>query len=192
MSSRDKRILRHPILPEPEVREVGFTFNGAEFTGAEGEAVSSALFAQGIQVFGHHHADDSPQGMFCANGQCSQCTLLIDGVPLKSCIVPLREGMAVKSLEGLPELLELPGPDVRPPVEVSASVLILGGGPSGMAAGIELGERGIDTILVDDKDRLGGKLVLQTHKFFGSVADCHAGTRGIRIAEMLETRIRGM
>ncbi len=192
MSSRDKRILKHPILPESEVREVGFTFNGTELTGAEGEAVSSALFAQGIQVFGHHHSDDSPQGMFCANGQCSQCTLLIDGVPLKSCIVPLREGMAVESLEGLPELLELPGPAVRPPVEVSTSVLILGGGPSGMAAAIELGERGIDTILVDDKNRLGGKLVLQTHKFFGSVADCHAGTRGIKIAEMLENRIRGM
>lgn len=192
MSSGDKRIRKHPILPEPEAREVGFSFNGAPMKGREGEAVSSALFARGVQVFGHHHADLSPQGMFCANGQCSQCTLLIDGIPLKSCIVPLREGMEVRSLEGLPELLELSGPGVRPPVTVDTRVLILGGGPSGMAAAIELGQRGIDTIIVDDKDRLGGKLVLQTHKFFGSVADCHAGTRGIRIAEMLEERIYGM
>ncbi|MFO8184550.1 MAG: FAD-dependent oxidoreductase [Candidatus Aegiribacteria sp.] len=192
MSSGDKRIRRHPILPEPEAREVGFSFNGVPMTGMEGEAVSSALFARGVQVFGHHHADRSPQGMFCANGQCSQCTLLIDGIPLKSCIVPLKEGMEVRSLEGLPELLELSGPGVKPPVTVDTRVLILGGGPSGMAAAIELGQRGIQTIIVDDKDRLGGKLVLQTHKFFGSVADCHAGTRGIRIAEMLEERNCGM
>ncbi|OPL19492.1 MAG: sulfurtransferase [Candidatus Aegiribacteria sp. MLS_C] len=192
MPSCDKRIERHPILPSRETRKVAFTFNGMTLTGVEGEAVSSALFACGIQIFGHHHADGSPQGMFCANGQCSQCTLIIDGVPLKSCIVPLAEGMVVESLEGLPELRDLPGPEVRPPVEVKTGVLILGGGPAGMAAAVELGERGVDTIIVDDKDRLGGKLVLQTHKFFGSVADCHAGTRGIRIAEMLQEKILGM
>ena len=192
MPSRHDRIERHPILHAKEAKEVAFTFNGERMTGMEGEAVSSALFANGVQVFGHHHADGAPQGMFCANGQCSQCTLIIDGVPLKGCIVPLRGGMSVESLEGLPELRELPGPDAVPPRTMDTGVLILGGGPSGMAAAIELGQRGIDTIIVDDKDRLGGKLVLQTHKFFGSVADCYAGTRGIRIAEMLEERIAGM
>ena len=45
-------------------------------------------------------------------------------------------------------------------------------------------------ILVDDKDRLGGKLVLQTHKFFGSMADCYAGTRGTDIAKILEKEAR--
>jgi ferredoxin/thioredoxin reductase len=43
---------------------------------------------------------------------------------------------------------------------------------------------------VDDKHRLGGKLVLQTHKFFGSIEACHAGTRGIDIATKLEDEVR--
>lgn len=189
MSSQEKRITRHPVLAEPEVNKVEFTFNGEPAVGVEGEAVSSALFAGGIHVFGHHHTDESPQGMFCANGQCSQCSLIIDGIPRKSCIVPLKAGMEVESLEGLPELRDLPGPDVLSPMKIDTGVLILGGGPSGMAAAIELGKKGIDTIIVDDKDRLGGKLVLQTHKFFGSVADCHAGTRGIHIAELLAGEI---
>ncbi len=189
MSSRENRITRHPVLEEPEIRKVEFTFNEKPASGVMGEAVSSALFALGVHVFGHHHADESAQGMFCANGQCSQCTLLIDGVPRKSCIVPLEAGMQIESLEGLPELRDLPGPDVRQPLMIDTDVLILGGGPSGMAAAIELGKKGIDTIIVDDKDRLGGKLVLQMHKFFGSVVDCHAGTRGIHIASLLAGEI---
>jgi Fe-S-cluster-containing hydrogenase component 2/thioredoxin reductase/bacterioferritin-associated ferredoxin len=43
--------------------------------------------------------------------------------------------------------------------------------------------------VVDDKHRLGGKLVLQTHSFFGTVADCYAGTRGIDIATKLAAEI---
>ncbi len=189
MSSGEKRITRHPVLEESGIRKVEFTFNGKAAIGIKGEAASSALFAMGIHVFGHHHADNSAQGMFCANGQCSQCTLLIDGVPRKSCIVPLEAGMQIESLEGLPQLRDLPGPDVPEPRMIDTDVLILGGGPSGMAAAIELGKKGIDTIIVDDKDSLGGKLVLQTHKFFGSVADCHAGTRGIHIASLLAGEI---
>ena len=189
MSSQEKRITRHPVLDEPSARKVDFTLNGRPVEGIEGEAVSSSLFALGVHVFGHHHSDESAQGMFCANGQCSQCTLLINGIPRKSCIVPLEAGMKVKTLEGLPELMEIQGPDVRSPLRIKTDVLILGGGPSGMAAAIELGKKGIKTVIVDDKSSLGGKLVLQTHKFFGSVADCHAGTRGIHIGELLADEI---
>ena len=183
-SSQD-RISRHPILTCPEPRLVSFTFNGEVVSGREGEMVSSALFANGFQVFGHHHKDSSPQGMFCANGQCSQCTLIIDGVPLKSCIVPLREGMEVASVEGLPELGDRPGPSTPPPGTIDVDVLVIGAGPAGLAAAVELGRAEARVLVVDDKDRLGGKLVLQTHKFFGSEEDCYAGTRGIEIAEIL-------
>jgi sarcosine oxidase subunit alpha len=40
-----------------------------------------------------------------------------------------------------------------------------GGGPAGLSAAIELGKAGVRALLVDDKHRLGGKLILQTHKF---------------------------
>ncbi len=179
------RIERHPVLEVPEPERVRFRFDGGELEGVRGEAVSSALFAAGVHVFGHHHADGAPQGMFCANGQCSQCTLLIDGVPRKSCIVPLSEGMDVRSVAGLPELPDVPPTPHPAPRRVETGVLVLGAGPAGMAAAGELGRAGIPTIVADDKDRPGGKLVLQTHKFFGSVEDCHAGTRGTEIASML-------
>ncbi len=147
--------------------------------------ISSALFANGIHTFGHHPKDNSPQGLFCANGQCSQCNLLIDGVLQKGCVTALAEGMDVRSVEGLTALAEKPGPDVPAPSTVETDVLVIGAGPAGLAAALELGRAGARTILVDDKDRPGGKLVLQTHKFFGSEEDCYAGTRGIEIASIL-------
>ncbi|MBU4185342.1 MAG: NAD(P)/FAD-dependent oxidoreductase, partial [Proteobacteria bacterium] len=60
----------------------------------------------------------------------------------------------------------------------------------GVKSALQLGERGVKTLIVDDKDRLGGKLVLQTHKFFGSIDDCYAGTRGIDIATILEDKLK--
>ena len=158
--------------------------------GYENEMISSALFANGIHIFGHHHKDNSPQGIFCANGQCSQCLVIADGRAVKSCMTPLKTGMAVQSVEGLPAVPEddiIPATGEIPVKEVD--VLIIGGGPAGLSAAIELGRLGIDTLIVDDKDRLGGKLVLQTHKFFGSVKDSHAGTRGFEIGNILQDKL---
>ena len=188
-----KRLQSHPILDVPVAAEVPFTWNGMPLTGREGEMISSALFANDIHVFGHHHKDGSPQGLFCANGQCSQCLVMADGLPVKACMTPLKNEMAVQSVEGLPNLPEVVGkPVFEPAPEKPVAVLIIGGGPAGLSAAIELGKLGIDTLVVDDKDRLGGKLVLQTHKFFGSVEDSYAGTRGFEIGSILEGQLRAL
>ena len=178
------RIKKHPILEvsgEPTVR---FFFCGREYLAREGEVISSALFAYGIKIFGHHPADASPQGIFCANGQCSQCMVIADGVPVKGCMVPVAEGMRVTTCDEVPELPaeDEPAAEFAPIETVETDVLIVGGGPAGITAALELAPHGIDVVIVDDKHRLGGKLVLQTHSFFGTVADCYAGTRGIDIA----------
>ncbi|MGD8961096.1 MAG: FAD-dependent oxidoreductase [Desulfobacterales bacterium] len=185
-----KRITRHPVLEIPENKKITFTWNGKKLSGYEGEMISSTLFANGIQIFGHHPKDNSPQGMFCANGQCSQCLVIADGLPVKSCMTPLAEGMVVESVEGLPKLpeddveLQIKSADVK-----EVDVLIIGAGPAGLAAAVELGKLGVETLVLDDKDRPGGKLVLQTHKFFGSVEDSYAGTRGFEIAAILADEI---
>jgi NADPH-dependent 2,4-dienoyl-CoA reductase/sulfur reductase-like enzyme/Fe-S-cluster-containing hydrogenase component 2 len=187
------RILDHPVLPalpEPSVR---FTFNGRELLARPGEVVSSALYAAGIVTFGHHHRDGGAQGIFCVNGQCSQCTVLVDGRPLKSCMTLVREGMVVRSAEGRPPL---PSDDAVPalqrPGERNVQVLILGGGPAGLCAAVELGKLGVEVLVIDDKPSLGGKLTLQTHQFFGSVAECWAGTRGIDIATILAEQMSSL
>lgn len=188
------RLTKHPIIDVEEFkkgkRRVTFYFDGKEYQGIEGEVISSALFANGIRVFGYHPKDGAPQGIFCANGQCGQCMVVVNGRPLKACITPLEEGMRIERLKAHPSLLP---DDILPQFEdieeVSTQVLIIGGGPSGLSGAIELGRYNIDTIIIDDKKEPGGKLTLQTHNFFGSISDCWAGTRGIDIAKILYNEV---
>lgn len=185
------RVEKHPILTVPVRKQIQFTWKENNLTAFEGETIASALMANGIRVFGHHHKDGSPMGIFCANGQCSQCMVIANGRPVKSCMELISEGMAVQPNDGLPTLPENGQLGIfRPIEEVEVPVLIIGGGPAGLSAAIELGKLGIHALLVDDKHRLGGKLVLQTHRFFGSMTAVYAGTRGIDIATQLEKEVR--
>lgn len=186
------RIIEHPVIDQGQAKpEVHFTFDGSPLTGFRGEAISSALFAAGIKKFSEHVKDGTPQGIFCANGQCSQCSLIVDGVLRKACVTLLRDGMDLRTVRGLPELPADDRPAASTRIRrIAAEVLIIGGGPSGLAAAAELAERGFSVVLADDKADLGGKLVLQTHKFFGSEEDCYAGTRGYDIAKILEKKVR--
>jgi heterodisulfide reductase subunit A-like polyferredoxin/coenzyme F420-reducing hydrogenase delta subunit/bacterioferritin-associated ferredoxin len=186
----DRRIFSHPILAPLPMEKIDFTFNGTPLKARKGEVISSALYAAGIPVLGHHRKDGGPQGIFCVNGQCSQCTVVADGRPVKSCMTPVRPGMKVQSCEGLPVLGDASTEKTSHEVEeLDIQVLVVGGGPAGICAAIELGRLGVGVLIIDDKQELGGKLSLQTHNFFGSVADCYAGTRGIDIGHILADEV---
>ena len=181
-----EEITSHPILEISEKKEVSFSFDGRKLTGYEGMVISSALFLNKIKVFGHHVKDSSPQGIFCANGQCSQCNVIVNGVSVKACMTNLKKGMIIESCNGLPELPAINIPiSFRDPKILSTEVLVIGAGPAGLSATKILGENNINVLLIDDKNLVGGKLVLQTHKFFGSQEDVYAGKRGIDIAKIL-------
>jgi aerobic-type carbon monoxide dehydrogenase small subunit (CoxS/CutS family) len=77
----DNRITKHPILTPDSLPTVNFKFNGKPYKARPGEPVSSAMMAYGIAVFNTHHKDGAPQGIFCANGQCAQCLVLVNGRP---------------------------------------------------------------------------------------------------------------
>jgi thioredoxin reductase/Fe-S-cluster-containing hydrogenase component 2 len=182
----DQRIRQHPVLPVEPGETVSFYWNGKVLSGRKGEALSSALIAAGIAAFGRNAHDHAPQGIFCANGQCSKCLVLANGRPVKSCMTPLAANMVVAAADELPELPQIEqAPAIGDIPEIATDVLVIGAGPAGLSAAVELGRLGIATLLVDDKSEAGGKLVLQTHKFFGSVEDSQAGTRGMRIGRKL-------
>lgn len=186
-------ITQHPILDIPVKKKVSFTYNGKKLIAFEGMVISSALFLNNIRVFGHHPSDSANLGIFCANGQCSQCNVIANGIPVKACMTFLEEGMKVEPCDGLPELpiidktIKTGNPQI-----IEHKVLIVGAGPAGLSAAKTFGEYNIDVLLIDDKNRMGGKLVLQTHKFFGSQKDVYAGKRGIEIGQILGKEVGEM
>jgi len=185
------RIEKHPILAVESQERVEFYWQRQPLIAKEGELIAAALFANGVKTFGHHSKDGAPQGIFCANGQCAQCMVIADGVPVKACMTPVEAGTRVEPSAGLPDLPKVGQvPSMSRTERIAIPVLIIGGGPAGMSAAAELGRHGIRVLLVDDRHRLGGKLVLQTHRFFGSTNAVHAGTRGIDIATQLENETK--
>ena len=188
-----ENITTHPILEIPERNKIIFSFDGKSINGFEGMVISSALFLNKIKIFGHHVKDNSPQGMFCANGQCAQCNVIVNGIPVKACMTPLKENMVIESCNGLPKLPAFDNPvSVGDSDIIDTEVLVIGAGPAGLSATKIMGENGVKVILVDDKSSLGGKLVLQTHKFFGSQEDVYAGKRGIDIAKTLGNAVQSL
>jgi len=57
----DHRIRKHPILAVPERPGVDFYWQGQAMHAHKGETIASALFANGIRIFGHHHKDSAPR-----------------------------------------------------------------------------------------------------------------------------------
>ncbi len=98
-----ERIVEHPILGVVEKgKKVNFLFDGKEVSGYEGEPIAVALKAAGLMVHRYTAKEHKPRGIFCAIGRCTDCVMVVDGIPnVRTCITPLREGMDVRTQYGV-------------------------------------------------------------------------------------------
>lgn len=67
---------------------------------------------------------------------------------------------------------------------LKCELAVVGGGPAGLAAGIEAAKAGVNVTIFDENKKPGGQLFKQIHKFFGS-KEHRAGIRGYDIAQSL-------
>lgn len=70
-------------------------------------------------------------------------------------------------------------------------LLIIGAGPAGLSAAYRAAEAGVNVLLLERQKKIGGQLVKQTHKFFGSEKQ-FASTRGIHIVDLLKERAHNL
>ncbi|MDR3568957.1 MAG: (2Fe-2S)-binding protein [Syntrophobacteraceae bacterium] len=96
------RIEEHPILGTFEKgKTVKFTFDGKTMEGCEGEPIAMALRARGVIIHRYTTRRNEPRGVFCAIGRCTDCIMVVDGVPnVRTCVTPLREGVDVRTQMG--------------------------------------------------------------------------------------------
>ncbi len=189
LDKRDYRIYKHPIISFKRGRRVRFYYGDTVVEAYEGESVLAALYAIGYRVFSYSSKLGRPRGAFCMIGKCSSCFSYIDGVPYRRiCIEPVSDGIHVEVRKGVPEIPHSSSLEEIPSEEIETDLLVIGGGPAGLHAALTASEYGVDVVVVDEGLRLGGQLVKQTHKFFGS-REYYCGIRGFEIASMLEKKL---
>ena len=159
-------------------------------TGYSNDTIAAALHANGIVKFSESLRFHRARGFFCGIGKCSSCLMRVNGIPnVRTCIAPLTKDVSVETQETFASWPKETKKDHSDNSEVRVvDVLIVGGGPAGLEAAIQAADQGACVLLVDENQRLGGQLIKQTHKFFGSKQE-NAGTRGISIAEELEETV---
>ncbi|MDY0297434.1 MAG: FAD-dependent oxidoreductase [Acidobacteriota bacterium] len=182
------RLEQHPILEFHRGRRISFDFEGREIPAFEGEPIAAALHAAGYTTLSYSVRSHSPRGLFCAIGKCAACVMEVNGIPnVRTCMEPVRPGMRVRRQTGeaLPENgFQNTIPEFHEPEIVETDLAIVGGGPAGLSAAIYAGRFGLRCIVVEENYLVGGQLIKQTHKFFGSRSH-YAGVRGMDIAEIL-------
>src|SRR5438093_1536609 len=88
-------------------------------------AVAAALVAAGELTCRVTPAGEA-RGVFCGMGVCHDCVVVVDGVPARSCMTPVRDGMTVQVQPAAPLLVETKGA-LLDPFAIAPDVLVVGG-----------------------------------------------------------------
>ena len=175
------RIKNHPVIDFKKKKKIPFYFNKKKIFGEEGDTIASALYANGVNVFSQSLRYQRPRGFFCGIGKCSSCFMTVDDVPnIRTCITPLKEKMNVIKQDKVGTLSNKKFAD-RAKKSIDAEIVVVGSGPAGLMAAIASAKQGAGVLLIDENHLVGGQLIKQTHRFFGSKEE-KAGVRGIEIA----------
>jgi NADPH-dependent 2,4-dienoyl-CoA reductase/sulfur reductase-like enzyme len=135
------------------------TFRSKTIEATTGQSVLAALMAAGERMC-RTTAARAERGAFCGMGVCQDCLVRIDGLGLqRACMTPVRAGMTINALGPQEEAWvadSAPGTTQETP-----DVLVVGGGPAGLAAAAVAAEAGLDVLLVDERGKLGGQFYKQ-------------------------------
>lgn len=96
------RIEEHPIFGKVDFgKPITIYLNGEPIQAYENDMVASALWAAGKRVSRYSPKKCKARGIFCAIGHCSDCLMVVDGVPnTRTCITPVADGMKIEVQQG--------------------------------------------------------------------------------------------
>ena len=144
-----------------------FTVDGHEFTGHPGDTLASALLANGQLRAGNSLYEDRPRGIMSAGVEESNALVKVAArfpghvaeSMLPATTVTLVDGLSAELLNGLGKLDPAEDRAEYDKKYVHTDVLVVGGGPAGLAAAREAVRSGARVILLDDQPELGGSLL---------------------------------
>lgn len=144
-----------------------FTLDGQEYTGHPGDTLASALLANGRLEAGNSLYEDRPRGIMSAGVEESNALVKVAArfpghvaeSMLPATAVSLIDGLNAEYLNGLGKLDPDEDRAEYDKKYVHTDVLVVGGGPAGLAAARQAVRAGARVILIDDQPELGGSLL---------------------------------
>ncbi len=138
---------------------ITFRFGSRTIESMAGQSLLAALLGAGEKLC-RTTESGAPRGMFCGMGVCQDCIVCIQGTGnQRACMTLVQDGMQVEPLAARPEPISAPG--ARETLRLSPDVLVIGGGPAGLAAAAVAAEAGLDVLLIDERAKLGGQFYKQ-------------------------------
>jgi sarcosine oxidase, subunit alpha len=137
-------------------RQLRFTFDGTDYTGHPGDTLASALLANGRREVARSIYRDRPRGVLTADCTEPNAFVQVGGDPMvPATTLELDEGLVARSLAGVGRLAGGDPPDCDRKY-AHFDVVVVGGGPAGVATALAAGRGGARVLLVEQGDELGG------------------------------------
>ena len=95
----------------------------------------------------------------------------------------------IRRAAGPGQLSMLPDPDTYDREHGFCDLLVIGGGPAGLAAALTAGRAGMRVILADDDVRMGGRLLAERHAIDGMPSIAWAETAAAELATLPNVRL---
>ncbi|MEU0567089.1 2Fe-2S iron-sulfur cluster-binding protein [Nonomuraea sp. NPDC005983] len=156
---------------------LSFSFDGRTLHGHPGDTLASALLANGVRVVGRGVELGRPRGVFSSGPEEPNALVRVGADPMVAATtVELHDGLEAWSLNGKGRVSLHDDGDAGADDRrcdkgyLHCDVLVVGGGPAGLAAALAAGESGARVILVDDQPRLGGDLLNSRVRLDGAPA----------------------
>lgn len=139
-------------------------YEGRPVRSRPGVSVAASLAEAGIA--GLRTAAEGDRGLFCGMGVCGECSMIVDGETSQlACMVMAADGMRVRRQPARVPVDPVAVPAPVPEAELAPDLLVVGGGPAGLAAALSAARAGVSVVLVDERAKLGGQYYKQPPNF---------------------------
>ncbi|RDJ27752.1 (2Fe-2S)-binding protein [Bosea caraganae] len=102
-------------LPESDTATLRFKIDGRPATGRAGESVAAAMLAAGVVTCRTTPIGGQKRAPYCLMGVCFECLVTIDGIGNRqACLIPLTEGMDIRSQDGARDMAGEPVTEAAP------------------------------------------------------------------------------
>ena len=151
--------------------KIKFQFENIVYSANSGDSIASALISN--KIFEINNNGISKRGVFCGMGVCHECLVEVNGENnVRACMRKLDSKAIIFKQKQIKftkfnknTSYQKKGRDSFP-----SDLLIIGGGIGGLSAALAASNCGVNTILIDDRDKLGGQFCKQP--IIGDNASC--------------------